>query len=134
MMQTWSITLHGPLGVISTVDTGESQFVVGTQTATDVFTVNCEGVTERHAWVWISEAGSPECRASGDFLVRSRNVRLIDETAFPFLDPNQSFGALQAKAKSKRADSRLRSLKPNVAGRATNSINLTVPRIPSTAS
>jgi hypothetical protein len=54
-----------------------------------------------------------ECRASGEFFGRSRNVRLIDETAFPFLDPNQSFGALQAKAKSKRADSRLRSLKPN---------------------
>jgi hypothetical protein len=30
-MQTWSITLHGPAGVISTVDTGESQFVVGTE-------------------------------------------------------------------------------------------------------
>jgi hypothetical protein len=56
-MQTWSITLHGPLGVISTVDTGESQFVVGTGTASDVFTVHGEGVVERHAWVWISEAG-----------------------------------------------------------------------------
>ena len=55
-MQTWSITLHGPAGVISTVDTGESQFVIGTETASDVFTVQGEGVTARHAWVWISEA------------------------------------------------------------------------------
>ena len=56
-MQTWSITLHGPAGVISTVDTGESQFVVGTETASDVFTVHGDGVAQRHAWVWISEAG-----------------------------------------------------------------------------
>jgi hypothetical protein len=33
-------------------------------------------------------------------------VRLLDETAFSFLDPNRSPGALQY---SKRADSRLRS-------------------------
>ena len=56
-MQTWSITLHGPAGIISTVDTGESQFVIGTETASDVFTVNGNGVAGRHAWVWISEAG-----------------------------------------------------------------------------
>ena len=56
-MQTWSITLHGPAGVISTVDTGESQFVVGTETASDVFTIHGEGVMPRNAWVWISEAG-----------------------------------------------------------------------------
>ncbi len=56
-MQTWSITLHRPAGVISTVDTGEAQFVVGTETASDVFTVHGEGVAERHACVWISEAG-----------------------------------------------------------------------------
>ena len=56
-MQTWSITLHGPAGVISSVDTGESQFVIGTETASDVFTVQGEGVMPRHALVWISEAG-----------------------------------------------------------------------------
>ena len=56
-MRQWSITLHGPTGILSSVDTGESQFVVGTETASDVFTVNGDGVTGRHAWVWISEAG-----------------------------------------------------------------------------
>ena len=56
-MQTLSIILHGPSGIISTVDTSESQFGVGTETAADVFTVVCEGVMPRHAWVWISEAG-----------------------------------------------------------------------------
>ena len=56
-MQTWSITLRGPAGVISTFDTGETQFVVGTETASDLFTVQGEGIAPRHAWVWISEAG-----------------------------------------------------------------------------
>ena len=56
-MQPWSITLHGPTGVISNVDTAESQFVIGTETAGDVFTIHGEGVMPRHAWVWISEAG-----------------------------------------------------------------------------
>lgn len=55
-MQTRSITLHGPSRIISTIDTGESQVVIGTETASDVFTVNGDGVTGRHAWVWISEA------------------------------------------------------------------------------
>jgi hypothetical protein len=54
-----------------------------------------------------------------------KNDRLIDKTAFPFLDPNQSFGALQAKAKSKRADSRLRSSKPNSAHPARKTIGIT---------
>ena len=56
-MRQWSITLHGPTGVISTVDTGESQFVIGTETASDVFTVHGDGVMPRHTWVWIGEAG-----------------------------------------------------------------------------
>ncbi len=56
-MQTWSITLHGPAGIISTVDTAESQFVIGTETASDVFAIQGDGIAPGHAWVWISEAG-----------------------------------------------------------------------------
>jgi hypothetical protein len=56
-MQTWSITLHGPAGIISTVDTAESQFVIGTETASDVFAIQGDGIAPRHAWVRISEAG-----------------------------------------------------------------------------
>ena len=68
-MQTWSITLHGPAGVIGAADTGESQFVVGTETASDVFTVVGEGVMVRHAWVWINEAGlQVEDRGGGTFV------------------------------------------------------------------
>ena len=57
LMRQWSITLHGPAGILSAVDTGESQFVIGTETASDVFTVVGDGVKARHAWVWIGEAG-----------------------------------------------------------------------------
>ena len=56
-MQIWSITLHGPAGVISAVDTAESQFVIGTESAADVYTVHGEGVMPRHAWVWIGKVG-----------------------------------------------------------------------------
>jgi hypothetical protein len=58
-MQIWSITLHGPAGVISAVDTAESQFVIGTESAADVYTVNGEGVMPRHAWVWIGKKEIP---------------------------------------------------------------------------
>ena len=56
-MQVWSITLHGPSGVVSSVDTTEAQFVIGMENAGGVFTVEGEGVIARHAWVWIGEAG-----------------------------------------------------------------------------
>ena len=39
------------------MDTSESQFVIGAETASDVFTVSGGGVTGLHAWVWISETG-----------------------------------------------------------------------------
>jgi hypothetical protein len=82
-MQTWSITLHGPAGVISTVDTGESKFVVGTETASDVFTVNGEGVTERHAWVWISEAGLHVEDLGGGTLVNGYQINERVQVEYP---------------------------------------------------
>ena len=73
-MQTWSITLHGSSGIISTVDTGESQFVVGTETASDVFTIHGDGVTGRHAWVWISEGGLQVEDLGGGTLVNGYQI------------------------------------------------------------
>ena len=82
-MQTWSITLHGPAGVISTVDTGESQFVVGTGTASDVFTVNGDGVAERHAWVWISDAGLQVEDLGGGTLVNGYQINERVQVEYP---------------------------------------------------
>ena len=73
-MQTWSITLYGPAGVISSVDTSESQFVIGTETASDVFTVHGDGVTERHVWVWISGSGLQVEDLGGGTLVNGYQI------------------------------------------------------------
>ena len=82
-MQTWSITFHGPAGVISTVDTGESQFVIGTETASDVFTVQGEGVMIRHAWVWISKAGVQVEDLGGGTLVNGYQITERVQVEYP---------------------------------------------------
>ena len=82
-MQMWSITLYGPAGVISAVDTGESQFVIGTETASDVFTVHGDGVTERHAWVWISEAGLQVEDLGGGTLVNGYQITERVQVEYP---------------------------------------------------
>jgi serine/threonine protein kinase len=82
-MQTWSITLHGRSGIISAVDTGEAQFVVGTETASDVFTVVCEGVLARHAWVWISEAGLQVEDLGGGTLVNGYQITERVQVEYP---------------------------------------------------
>ena len=56
-MKVWSLTLHGPGGILSQIDSPEAQFVIGTEEAPDVLTVAGEGVAPRHAWVWITESG-----------------------------------------------------------------------------
>jgi len=43
-MKQWSLTLHGPSGILSAVDSGETQFVIGTEEAADVFTIAGEDV------------------------------------------------------------------------------------------
>ena len=82
-MQTWSITLHGPSGVISTVDTSESQFVIGTETANDVFTIHGDGVMPRHAWVWISEAGLQVEDLGGGTLVNGYQINELVQVECP---------------------------------------------------
>ena len=82
-MSQWSITLHGPAGIVSIVDTGESQFVVGTETASDVFTVVGEGVTLRHAWVWIGEAGLQVEDLGGGTLVNGYSITERVQVEYP---------------------------------------------------
>ena len=82
-MQTWSISLHGPSGIISSVDTGESQFVIGTETASDVFTIHGEGVAARHAWVWISEAGLQVEDLGGGTLVNGYQITERVQVEYP---------------------------------------------------
>ena len=83
VMRTWSITLHGPSGILGSVDTAESQFVVGTETASDVFTVSGEEVAERHAWVWISEAGLQVEDLGGGTLVNGYQINERVQVEYP---------------------------------------------------
>jgi hypothetical protein len=82
-MRQWSITLHGPAGILRTVDTGESQFVIGTETASDVFTVVGDGVKERHAWVWIGEAGMQVEDLGGGTLVNGYQITERVQVEYP---------------------------------------------------
>ena len=54
-MKQWSLTLHGPTGILSQFESGEAQFVLGTEEAPDVLSVAGEGIAPRHARVWITE-------------------------------------------------------------------------------
>lgn len=48
-MKQWSLTLHGPTGVLTQFESVEAQFVVGTEEAGDVLRIVGEGVARRHA-------------------------------------------------------------------------------------
>ena len=82
-MRQWSITLHGPSGIISTIDTGEAQFVVGTETASDVFTVHGEAIEARHAWIWIGEAGLQAEDLGGGTLVNGYQITERVQVEYP---------------------------------------------------
>ena len=82
-MKSWSLTLHGPAGILSRVEAGESQFVIGTETAGDVFTVAGEGVALRHAWVWIAEAGIQVEGLAGDTLVNGYVIHERVQVEYP---------------------------------------------------
>jgi len=70
-MRQWSIILHGPLGIVSSIETTESQFVIGSEESSDVWKIEGEGIAPRHAWVWIAQqcmqvedlAGGPSSNA-----------------------------------------------------------------------
>ena len=82
-MRQWSITLYGPSGVLNTVDTGEAQFVIGTEAASDVFTVEGEGVSARHAWVWIGEEGLQAEDLGGGTCVNGHSITVRVRVEYP---------------------------------------------------
>ncbi len=82
-MTRWSITLHGPSGILTTLDTGESQFVIGAETASDVFTLVGGGVSPRHTWVWIGEAGLQVEDLGGGTLVNGHCITERVQVDYP---------------------------------------------------
>ena len=73
-MQTWTLTLHGPDGILSQADSQEAQFVLGTEGAPDVLTVSGEGIAPRQAWVWIAEGGLQVEDLAGGTLVNGHPI------------------------------------------------------------
>ena len=82
-MQTWSLTLHGPGGVLSQFDSQETQFVLGTEEASDVLRVSGEGVAPRHAWLWIAEGRMQVEDLAGGTLVNGHPIGGLVEVEYP---------------------------------------------------
>ncbi len=83
LMKQWSLTLHSPSGILSTVDSGETQFVIGTHEAADVFTISGEGVAPRHAWVWLADARMQVEDLGGGTLVNGHPITERVEVEYP---------------------------------------------------
>jgi hypothetical protein len=82
-MHSWSLTLHGPGGILSRFDSPEAQFVLGTESAPDVLTVAGEGVAPRHAWVWLADSAMQVEDLAGGTLVNGHPVTARVEVEYP---------------------------------------------------
>jgi len=82
-MKQWSLTLHGPSGVLSTLDSGETQFVIGTEEASDVLTIIGDDVAARHAWVWVADERIQVEDLGGGTLVNGHPITERVEVQYP---------------------------------------------------
>jgi serine/threonine protein kinase/WD40 repeat protein len=82
-MQTWSLTLHGPGGILSQSDSQEAQFVLGTEEGSDALTVAGEGIAPRHAWVWIAGGRMQVEDLAGGTLVNGHPIEGLVEVEYP---------------------------------------------------
>lgn len=82
-MQYWSITLHGPSGILSTIHSGQTQFVLGTDQSSDVWTLAGEGVAPRHALVLVAEGRMQVEDLAGGTLVNGYPITGRVETGYP---------------------------------------------------
>ena len=83
LMKEWSLTLHGPSGVLSTLDSGETQFVIGTEEASDVLTIIGDDVAARHAWVWVADERIQVEDLGGGTLVNGHPITERVEVQYP---------------------------------------------------
>jgi serine/threonine protein kinase len=82
-MHQWSLALHGPNGILSTLESGEAQFVLGTEQAADMWTIAGEGVAARHALVRVV-AGRIQVEAlAGGTLVNGHPITGRVEAEYP---------------------------------------------------
>ena len=79
----WSLTFHGPGGILRQVESPETQFVLGSEQAPDVLTVSGEGVASRHAWVSIAEGRLQVEDFAGGTLVNGHPIEGRVEAEYP---------------------------------------------------
>ena len=79
----WSLTLHGPGGILSQFDSAEAQFVLGTEESPDVLTVAGEGIAPRNTWVWIAEGRMQVEDIAGGTLVNGHSIEGRVEAEYP---------------------------------------------------
>jgi serine/threonine protein kinase len=82
-MHHWSFTLHGPSGILSTLESGETQFVLGTEQAADVWTIAGEGVAARHALVRVAAGRIQVEDLAGGTLVNGHPITGRVEAEYP---------------------------------------------------
>ena len=82
-MRHWSFTLHGPGGILSTLDSEETQFVLGTEQAADVWTIVGEGVAARHALVRVAADRIQVEDLAGGTLVNGHPITGRVEAEYP---------------------------------------------------
>ncbi len=82
-MHHWSFTLHGPGGILSALESGETQFVLGTEHAADVWTLAGEGVAARHALVRVAAGRIQVEDLAGGTLVNGHPITGRVEAEYP---------------------------------------------------
>ena len=83
LMHHWSFTLHGPSGILSTLESGETQFVLRTAQAADVWTIAGEGVAPRHALVSVAAGRIQVEELAGGTLVNGHPITGRVEAEYP---------------------------------------------------
>jgi len=82
-MKSWSLALYGPSGLLGTFESGETQFVLGSEKAADVWTLQGEGVAARHAWVSLGDVRMQVEDLGGGTLVNGHEVEGRVEVEYP---------------------------------------------------
>ena len=82
-MNQWSLALYGPGGLLSALESGEAQFVLGTEEAPDVLTIQGDGVAARHALVRVAAGRIQVEDLAGGTLVNGHPIEGRVEAGYP---------------------------------------------------
>ena len=82
-MKQWLMTLHSPSGILSTLESGETQFVLGAETSADVLSLQGEGIAPRHALVWLADERMQVEDLAGGTMVNGHPIEGRVEVEYP---------------------------------------------------